>query len=102
MRISSLAYVLPLSILAFVALYLLVALAGLLALVPFTPDVQTAASASIACLGNVGPGLSAVGPTLNYAAIPAGGQAVLTALMLVGRLELYTVLAIFMPAFWRK
>ena len=91
-----------LSILAFVALYLLVALAGLLALIPFTPDVQTAASASIACLGNVGPGLSAVGPTLNYAAIPAGGQAVLTALMLVGRLELYTVLAIFMPAFWRK
>ena len=33
---------------------------------------------------------------------PAGGQAILTVLMLVGRLELYTVLAIFMPAFWRK
>ncbi len=91
-----------LSILAFVALYLLVALAGLLALLPFTSDVQTAASAVIACLGNVGPGFSAVGPTLNYASIPDAGNAILTLLMLVGRLELYTVLAIFMPAFWRK
>ena len=91
-----------LSILAFVALYLLVALAGLLALLAFTPDIQTAASAVIACLGNVGPGFSAVGPTLNYASIPDAGKAILTLLMLVGRLELYTVLAIFMPAFWRK
>lgn len=91
-----------LSILAFVALYLLVALAGLLALIPFTPDVQTAASSVIACLGNVGPGFSAVGPTLNYASIPDAGKTILTLLMLVGRLELYTVLAIFMPAFWRK
>ena len=56
----------------------------------------------MACLGNVGPGFSKVGPLLNYAAIPDAGKAILTLLMLVGRLELYTVLALFMPAFWRK
>ena len=90
------------SILSFVALYLLVALLGALAMIPFSADVQTAGSSAIACLGNVGPGFSAVGPTMNFAGIPDAGKAILTALMLVGRLELYTVLAIFMPAFWRK
>lgn len=90
------------SILAFILLYLLVLLAGILAMIPFSPDLATAASASVACLGNVGPGFSKVGPLLNYAAIPDAGKAILTLLMLVGRLELYTVLALFMPAFWRK
>ena len=84
------------------ALYLLVVLAGALAMVPFAPDLATAASAAITCVSNVGPGFAAVGPMLNFASVPAGGQAVLTALMLIGRLELYTVLAIFIPAFWRK
>jgi trk system potassium uptake protein len=91
-----------LSIVSFVALYLFAALIGVVAMIPFTPDIQTAVSSVIACMGNVGPGLSAVGPTLNYASIPDAGNAILTLLMLVGRLELYTVLAIFMPAFWRK
>ena len=91
-----------LSILGFVFLYLFVLLLGVLALIPFVPDCRTAFSAVVACLSNVGPGFAGVGPTQNYAAIPAAGQAILTALMLVGRLELYTVLAIFMPAFWRK
>jgi trk system potassium uptake protein len=50
----------------------------------------------------VGPGMSSVGPTLNYASIPAGGQMVLVAAMLAGRLEFYTLMAIFLPAFWRK
>ena len=91
-----------LSILSFVALYLLVALVGVLAMLPFTPDIQTAGSAVIACMGNIGPGFSAVGPSLNYSAIPEAGQVLLTLLMLIGRLELYTVLVIFLPAFWRK
>lgn len=90
------------SILTFVLLYLFVLLLGVIAMVPFSADVQTAISAAVASMGNVGPGLSTVGPILNYSAIPDGGKAILTLLMLVGRLELYTVLAIFMPAFWRK
>ncbi|NLG34119.1 MAG: TrkH family potassium uptake protein [Lentisphaerae bacterium] len=91
-----------LAILSFVALFLFLMLVGVLAMIPLTPDIQTAVSSVITCMGNVGPGFSAVGPTLNFAAIPDTGKAVLTLLMLVGRLELYTVLAIFMPAFWRK
>ncbi len=91
-----------LAILSFVALYLFVLMTGVVAMMPFTPNIQTAVSSVVACMGNVGPGFSAVGATQNYSAIPDAGNAILTLLMLVGRLELYTVLVIFMPAFWRK
>lgn len=91
-----------LPILSFVALYLLAALLGILAMLPSAPDLATAVSSVIACMGGVGPGLSAVGPMLNYSTIPDGGQMVLIVMMLAGRLEFYTLLAIFLPAFWRK
>ena len=91
-----------LPILSFVALYLLVAAAGSMAMLEFAPDLATAVSSVVSCMGGVGPGLSAVGPTLNYSAIPAGGQAVLIGMMLAGRLEFFTLLVVFMPAFWRK
>lgn len=68
----------------------------------YTPDLETAATSVIATLGNIGPGLAAVGATQNYAAIPAPGQMLLTLCMLLGRLELYTVLILFLPAFWKK
>jgi len=68
----------------------------------FTPDLETAATSVIATLGNIGPGLSAVGATQNYAAIPATGQIILTLCMLLGRLELYTVLILFLPSFWKR
>jgi trk system potassium uptake protein len=55
-----------------------------------------------ATLGNVGPGLNAVGATRNYAAIPDIGLIILTLCMLLGRLELYTVLILFLPSFWKK
>ena len=91
-----------LPILSFVALYLLVAAAGSMAMLGFSPDLATAVSSVVSCMGGVGPGLSAVGPTLNYSTIPGGGLTVLIALMLAGRLEFFTLLVIFMPAFWRK
>lgn len=68
----------------------------------YTPDLVTATSAVIACLGNVGPGLGAVGPAEVYAFIPAPGKIVLSIAMLLGRLELYTVVLLLFPAFWRK
>lgn len=68
----------------------------------FTPDLITASTSVIATLGNIGPGLNAVGATQNYAAIPATGQIILTICMLLGRLELYTVLILFLPSFWKK
>jgi len=91
-----------LAILSFVALFLFTMLVGVLTMIPLTPDIQTAVSAVITCMGNVGPGFAAVGPPMTYADIPDLGKGLLALLMLVGRLELYTVLAIFMPAFWRR
>lgn len=91
-----------LPILAFVALYLLVAAVGSMAMLGFSPDLATAVSSVVSCMGGVGPGLSAVGPALNYSTIPGGGLSVLIVMMLAGRLEFFTLLVIFMPAFWRK
>jgi trk system potassium uptake protein TrkH len=56
----------------------------------------------VASLGNIGPGLGAVGAAETYAFIPAPGKLVLIACMLLGRLELYTLLVLFVPSFWRK
>jgi trk system potassium uptake protein len=87
---------------AFFAIFILIFGLCTFAMTFFTPDLETAATSVIATLGNIGPGLNAVGPTQNYAAIPVGGQAILTLCMLLGRLELYTVLILFLPDFWKK
>ncbi len=68
----------------------------------YTPDLVTATSAVVASLGNIGPGLGAVGAAETYAFIPSPGKLMLIVCMLLGRLELYTVLVLFMPSFWRK
>lgn len=68
---------------------LLLALMGL--------DFETAFSAVAATIGNVGPGLGGVGPLETYQGIPPAGIFLLTAMMVVGRLEVYTVLVIFLP-----
>jgi trk system potassium uptake protein TrkH len=87
---------------AFFIVFVLVFAGGALAMTLFTPDLQTAVTSVIATLGNIGPGFGAVGAVQNYAAIPAGGKVCLTALMLLGRLELYTVLIVLLPSFWRR
>ncbi len=89
-------------IVAFFTIFVLVfALASFL-MTFYTPDLETATTSVIATLGNIGPGLAAVGATHNFAAIPAPGQMILTLCMLLGRLELYTVLILFFPSFWKK
>ncbi len=65
-------------------------------------DVLTSFASVAACIGNIGPGLGTVGPTENYAHIPQMGKWVLTFCMLLGRLEIFTVLILFVPEFWRK
>ncbi len=62
----------------------------------------TAASASLACVANVGPGFGAVGPTENYGHLSAASKGVLTVLMLLGRLEFFALLSLFSPRFWRR
>ena len=82
-------------------LYFVTFLAGFLVMSTMVPDQITALSSVAATLGNVGPGLGLVGPTANYLWIPPPGKVVLIICMLVGRLELFTVLMLFTPAFWR-
>jgi len=72
----------------------------LLVLMMFGLDQVTAFSAVAACLNNLGPGLGDVGA--HYADIPAGAKWVLAFAMLLGRLEIFTLLVLFTPTFWRK
>jgi trk system potassium uptake protein TrkH len=65
-------------------------------------DVLTSIGAVVACMFNIGPGLGLVGPTEHYGHLPALAKWVLSGCMLAGRLEFYTVLVIFSPAFWRR
>lgn len=59
------------------------------------------ASAVAATLNNIGPGLGVLGPAENYSDFSAAGKLLLTLLMLLGRLELFAILVLFMPSFWR-
>ena len=87
---------------AFVLLFLVLFGVFTIIMTLFTPDIETAFSSVIATMGNIGPGLGAVGAVENYADIPILGQAILSFCMLLGRLELYTILIVFLPGFWKK
>ena len=65
-------------------------------------DMTTAFMAALACVANVGPGLGAVGPTDNYAFFSDASKLVLSGAMLLGRLEFFSLLALFVPGFWRR
>ena len=66
------------------------------------PDLTTAVTSVIACIGNIGPGLSGVGSTQNFGWIPLPGKWLLILCMLLGRLEIFTVLVVLRPSFWRR
>ncbi len=89
-------------IMTFFFTYIVIFGFGTFVMTLFGLDFETAIGATIASLGNIGPGIGDVGPTGNYAFIPSGGKWFLSFLMLLGRLELFTVLIILSPAFWRK
>jgi len=65
-------------------------------------DLVTSLTASIASVGNIGPGLGMIGPTDNYAAIHPVAKPVLCLLMLVGRLEVLAITVLLVPGFWRR
>jgi trk system potassium uptake protein TrkH len=97
------------SVLGFFALFIAIFVLGSILLAGILPptadgtaDLVTAGTAVISALGNVGPGLGTVGPTETYTHLPAAGKLVLAVCMLVGRLEVFTVLVLFFPSFWRK
>jgi trk system potassium uptake protein TrkH len=90
------------SVLAFISLYMFAFVISTLLLSGLGLDFISSLSASAATLGNVGPGLNLVGPMSSYAAIPAVGKIVLILNMWIGRLEVITVLILFIPEFWKR
>ncbi len=90
------------NILGFVILYVLLFLGGAVVMSLFGMDLITSLGASAATVGNIGPGFGLVGATDNYGWISDPALAVLAFLMLVGRLEIYTVLLLFHPGTWRS
>jgi trk system potassium uptake protein TrkH len=90
------------SIWGFFFLYLTIYVISALILAALGLDPISAFSAVAACIFNVGPGLGSVGPTQNFLAVPFLGKWVLILGMILGRLEIYTVIVLFMPEYWRK
>jgi trk system potassium uptake protein TrkH len=86
------------SVTTFFILFLTLFALGGLVLALFGLDLVSAFSASAACIGNIGPGFGLVGPTQTYASLPGLAKLFLVSLMIIGRLELYTVLVILVIA----
>ncbi len=90
------------NILAFVVFYIVIFVMGTILMAAMGLDLDSAMGSVIATLGNIGPGIGSVGPVENFSQIPDLGKWLLSFLMLVGRLELFTVLILLSPSFWRK
>ncbi|MFM1876337.1 MAG: hypothetical protein RL266_2074 [Bacteroidota bacterium] len=90
------------NVVAFIMTYIIIFALGSVIMTMFGVDLLTAMGSVATSLGNVGPGIGNVGPVDNFAWLPAGSKWFLAVLMLVGRLELFTVLILFTPYFWRK
>jgi len=65
-------------------------------------DMESAFGSVITTMGGIGPGIGSVGPAGNFAHVPDLGKVLLSFLMIIGRLELYTFLIVFSPAYWKK
>jgi trk system potassium uptake protein TrkH len=90
------------SIAGFIFLYVGLAAVSMFLVAASGVDLVTTISSVLACLGNVGPGLGQVGPMDNYAGMPAFAKWVLALDMLLGRLEIYTVIILLVPKFYKK
>ncbi len=90
------------NVLAFVFIYVLILIISVVVISSMGYDIDTSFGAAAATLGNIGPGIGLVGPVGDYAHFPDFGKWFLSFLMLLGRLELFTVLVLLAPAFWRK
>jgi trk system potassium uptake protein len=90
------------SILAFVFLYFMTAVVATLLLMATGVEAVAAVSGVIACINNTGPGLAQLGPSQNYGGLSDFQIWVLAATMMLGRLEVMSVLVVFTPGFWRR
>ena len=87
---------------AFVTVYMFVLIVSIVVLILSCMDVMESCGAALTSISNGGPGLGKIGPAGNFADIPTFSKWFLTFLMLIGRLDFFTIVLIFSPAFWRK
>jgi len=85
----------------FTIIYFLVFIVSTLLLTTTNLDLVTSISSVATCLGGIGPALGATGPMSNFAALHGFAKWILILDMILGRLEIYTLLILFIPAFWR-
>jgi trk system potassium uptake protein TrkH len=90
------------NVLAFFMFYFIIFAFSTIIFTLIEPDMESAMGAVATCLGNIGPGLGNVGPVENFLHINPAGKWFLSFLMLLGRLELFTVLVLFSPSFWKE
>jgi len=90
------------SVQIFFSLYFIILLVTTLALAAMGIDLLSSLTAVAATLGNIGPGFGIVGPVSNFAAVPPLGKLMLSFCMLLGRLEIYTVLVVISVRFWKN
>ena len=90
------------SMLTFVSIYFAVFLGGSILLLLIGIDGKTAFSAVATSMANIGPGIGTIGPASNFSHLPGTGKIVLSFIMLIGRLEIYTVLILFTKYYWRN
>jgi trk system potassium uptake protein TrkH len=89
------------SIISFIMLYLFVFSLGTVIITLVGSDPVTSASSVATCLAGIGPGLGTVGPMSNYSAMPVISKIILSIVMIIGRLEIIPVLALFSKSFWK-
>jgi trk system potassium uptake protein TrkH len=89
-------------VLGYVSLYFAAVVLGLFGLAATGLDINSALGAIVSCLGGVGPGLGSVGPVDNYFHLHPVAKWILSLAMLLGRLEFYSFLILFSPAYWKK
>ena len=90
------------NVIAFGFIYIIIIAISVVLISSMGYGMDTSIGAAAACLGNIGPGIGMVGPVENFAHFPDFGKWFLSFLMLLGRLELFTVLVLFLPSFWKK
>jgi trk system potassium uptake protein TrkH len=93
---------LVLKVLAFLAMYMGTHAVGTVVLAAEGNDLVTSLSASLAALSSIGPGLAEVGPASHYGHLSTLSLVTLSALMLLGRLEFYTLLVLLIPSTWTR
>ncbi len=89
------------SVLSFIVIYLIMFLIGSFMMTATGVDIATATSSIATCMAGIGPGIGKVGPAANFAFFSDAGKSILIFFMLLGRLEIYTIMVLFTKEFWR-